>query len=440
MSHRKEHKEPRSRKMNGKRLYAPLCVLAAAVILCFFRFYGSGGKPGPGPSDPIGTEAPKTEPFNSPTEMQGPAGNGGGETDDTGRAEEKDPLFAGLTEEGKEQVKALQKDGSGEGGLVIAGPLPEETMKHVLTDFSGRTGIEARYLRMSGNDLYTGLKSGELKGKADVWFGSRLDPVAEGVGDSLLLPVDAVRSSLLRGEWYRDPDGCWYAAGEDPLGVLYRFDDLAGKGPGYTALAEGEMKWTDLTGEAFRDGIAMPDPNYSGDGQFLVCGLIKALGHGSAMDLFRGIRENRKLLTPTSAAAAEAVRRGEARAAVCFRSDAVSGADGPPDGLRFVLPEEGTAAEMYVTAALQGAAHPKAAALWTEYVLSGACLKTLGEAGINWLTPLAEQNAAAAAEGETASEHSDRTERDRIVKYDFEDGKERRTEYIEDYYMALAGS
>ena len=58
----------------------------------------------------------------------------------------------------------------------------------------------------------------------------------------------------------------------------------------------------------------MPDPNYSGDGQFLICALVQALGHDDAMRRLAGLRNSLKSLQPSSAAAAGATASGPARA------------------------------------------------------------------------------------------------------------------------------
>ena len=419
----------------------PAALFALAAVILFAAVLGRGpGKPGE--TTPAATE--ETDEIGRPQETVEPVPSEAPETEPV-RPEEKDPLFRGLDPEGTRSMEALVREAEEEGALTVWSPLPEETLRQVCEAFSGRFGIQVKHRSISTNDLYSGYKKGSLRGQADVWFGCHLDPVAEAVEDGFLLPVDAIRKGTLARESYADPQGFWYAAGEDPLGVLMKGPEA---GPGDRILS-----WATLSEQGVPGGIAMPDPNYSGDGQFLICALVQALGHDDAMRRLVGLRNSLKSLQPSSAAAAGAVSRGEAEAALCFRSDALrvtgvneatgvtettggneaggtdaTGETGGNDAagvsgeFRFLIPEEGSGARLYVTAVFSDAPHKKAAELWTEYVLSGEAAVPLQRAGVSWLSVTGEEPL-----------------RDRIVVSDFEEAKAMRSTWINDYYAALGG-
>lgn len=273
-----------------------------------------------------------------------------------------------------ELVQAAQREGE----LTVYGSCEEAYLSAACVHFEVLYGIRVHFERLPASEVYTRAREAGGMPQADVWFGSSAAVCREAIRDGLLEAYAAENAGQLMDEEYRDPEGYWYGMDRDLLGFIVNRDRLSERG------VEIPQSWAALTGEAYRGMIAMPNPNIAPAAKQLLCMLASQQGEAAAMEYFRALDQNVMQYTENDAKPAELAISGECAVGICFLKDGIAALRGAEDiaaeksandACVLVLPEDGSLSVLRATAIFRGCTHPKAARLWTEYVLSPACVE-----------------------------------------------------------------
>ncbi|MGE4339502.1 MAG: extracellular solute-binding protein [Pigmentiphaga sp.] len=129
--------------------------------------------------------------------------------------------------------------------------------------------------------------------------------------------------------------------------------------------------WNDLTAEAFRDKVNLPDPAQSGTALELLAGLASAQGD-KAWQLMSELRRNGAAVAGANAAALNPVLQG-AKAAVFGAVDYVAyGRKAKGEAIEVIFPSSGTVIAPRPMMILDSTSKPEQAKAFIDYVLSSA--------------------------------------------------------------------
>ncbi|MCK9510215.1 MAG: extracellular solute-binding protein [Pigmentiphaga sp.] len=129
--------------------------------------------------------------------------------------------------------------------------------------------------------------------------------------------------------------------------------------------------WNDLTADAFRDKVNLPDPAQSGTALELLAGLVSAQGD-KAWQLMSELRGNGAAVAGANAAALNPVLQG-AKAAVFGAVDYVAyGQKAKGEAIEVIFPSSGTVIAPRPMMILKSTSQPEQAKAFIDYVLSSA--------------------------------------------------------------------
>ncbi|MCC5977576.1 MAG: ABC transporter substrate-binding protein [Salinarimonas sp.] len=130
-------------------------------------------------------------------------------------------------------------------------------------------------------------------------------------------------------------------------------------------------EWADLTDEAYRDLVTMPDPSQSGSAFDLVAGLEASMGE-EAWDLLAALADNDMIVPGPNAAALNPVLQG-AKAVVFGAVDYISyGRAAAGESIEVIVPESGTVIAPRPIMIFESTQNPDAAKAFVDFVLSDA--------------------------------------------------------------------
>jgi len=133
--------------------------------------------------------------------------------------------------------------------------------------------------------------------------------------------------------------------------------------------AEPPKCWRDLTRPQFERQVMMGNPTSSGTGYLILSALTQLFGEDEAIGYMKGLHRNVAQYTHGGRGSIENVVRGEAAVAIGFMHDAITARERGAK-LEFVLPCEGTPAEIGSLSLIAGGANSREAVLFYEWALS----------------------------------------------------------------------
>jgi putative spermidine/putrescine transport system substrate-binding protein len=231
--------------------------------------------------------------------------------------------------------------------------LPKYNLTHTDTDMSSAEEIQK----------FDAEKNNPVADQGDI--GIQFGPVA--VSSGTVQPYKPTRWDLIP-DYAKDPDGnwmCWYT-GTISFAVN-------------TALVPNVPKsWADLKKPEYKGAVAISDPRNAAQGSMTVLAASFANG-GSETNIDPGLKyfdELNKAGNLTSVAPSKAnVEKGEAKIAVLWDYNALPMRDdlaskSPAVPIEVVIPSDGTTQAPYCHIINKYAAHPDAAKLFREYILT----------------------------------------------------------------------
>ncbi len=236
--------------------------------------------------------------------------------------------------------------------------------------FEAETGITVNVFQATTGQVMARLEAEESNPQADVVvsasWGSAVDMYERGLLMEYLSPNAAEVPDFLKHSHY-------VAQGISALAMVWNAQSDVPR----------PAEWTDLTDEAYRDLVTMPDPAQSGSAFDLIAGLEVAMGD-EVWDLMAALAENDMIVPGPNAAALNPVLQG-AKAVVFGAVDYISYAQAAGgETIEVIVPESGTVIAPRPMMILQSTRNPEAAQAFVDFVLSEAGQELVAS---TWMMP-----------------------------------------------------
>ena len=236
--------------------------------------------------------------------------------------------------------------------------------------FEAETGITVNVFQATTGQVMARLEAEESNPQADVVvsasWGSAVDMYERGLLMEYLSPNAAEVPDFLKHSHY-------VAQGISALAMVWNAQSDVPR----------PAEWTDLTDEAYRDLVTMPDPAQSGSAFDLIAGLEVAMGD-EVWDLMAALAENDMIVPGPNAAALNPVLQG-AKAVVFGAVDYISYAQAAGgETIEVIVPESGTVIAPRPMMILQSTRNPEAAQAFVDFVLSEARQELVAS---TWMMP-----------------------------------------------------
>ena len=353
---------------------------------------------------------------------------GCGGTSESTTATTTEGASAIASEENQDDMEALIEAAKEEGELVVYGSCEEEYLAAACENFESLYGITVQYQRLSTGEVQSKIEEENGNPSGDVWFGGTTDPYNVAASEGLLEAYEAMNSSHLMSDSYRDADGYWYRIYKGILGFMVNTDELDRMG------IEAPDDWEDLLDSKYEGLIWMSNYNTAGTAKLVINTMIQKYGHDEGIQYLVDLDKNIEVYTKSGSGPSKNVGTGECVVGIGFLHDALAQiVDNGYGNIGLIIPSSGTSYEIGATAIFKGCQHPNAAKLWIEYALSPECVELAAENGSYQFLLLDN-----ATQPEVASEFG--LDPDNVMDYDFEDAKENTSQYVEDVMNALGSA
>lgn len=244
------------------------------------------------------------------------------------------------------------------GTLTLYTSQPEADATKTVEAFkAANPGVEVEIFRSGTSDLLTKLAAEFAAGAPQ---------------PDVLLIADAVSMELLKKDGrllaYAEAAVEGLAQDSYDAGRTYFGSKLITTGIAYnTAAAERPESWADLARPAYKDGLVMPSPLYSGAAAYMMSGM--ALDPALGWEFYTGLKDNGAIAVRGNGAVLKAVAGGEKPYGVLVDFMALNArAQGSP--IEFVFPAEGVTAVTEPVAILSTAKNPDDGRRFVDFILS----------------------------------------------------------------------
>ncbi|MCO5147979.1 MAG: ABC transporter substrate-binding protein [Aquamicrobium sp.] len=244
------------------------------------------------------------------------------------------------------------------GTLTLYTSQPEADATKTVEAFkAANPGVEVEIFRSGTSDLLTKLAAEFAAGapQPDVLL------IADAVSmellkkDNRLLAYPEANVEGLAQDSY-DAERTYFGSKLITTGIAYN-----------TGAAEKPESWADLAEPAYKDGVVMPSPLYSGAAAYMMSGI--ALDPALGWDFYTGLKDNGTIAVRGNGAVLKAVAGGEKPYGVLVDFMALNAkAEGSP--IEFVFPAEGVSAVTEPVAILSSAKNPEDGRRFVDFILS----------------------------------------------------------------------
>lgn len=240
--------------------------------------------------------------------------------------------------------------------------------------FKEATGIDLEYVRLSSSEALARLRAEASNPVFDVWFGGTGDPHLVAFNEGL---TEFYKPSV----WDELLPSLTGAVGETYI-PLYTgaIGFVVNEGVLQEEGIEVPRCWSDLTDPAFKNLIAMPDPNSSGTAYTIIATLVQIMGEEEAFEYLADLHQNIQQYTRSGSAPGQLAGRGDVAMAIQFLHDGVKFAQqGFP--LTNIAPCEGTGFEIGGLSLIADAPNRDAAIEFIEWALTPEAQSIAAESG-----------------------------------------------------------
>ena len=232
--------------------------------------------------------------------------------------------------------------------------------------YQDATGVRMALIHRSSIDALSMLLAERQKPRTDVWFGGTGDPHLQAAEQGLTLEYQSRAFDDLQ-PWAQAQArrGAYRTVGlyTGVLGIAYSPDQLRRLG------GPPPRCWRDLLEPRFERQVMMGNPTSSGTGYLILSALTQLFGEDAAIDYLKGLHRSIAQYTHGGRGSIENVVRGEVAVAIGFLHDANTARERGAR-LEFVLPCEGTPAEIGSLSLIAGAANTREAVQFYEWALT----------------------------------------------------------------------
>lgn len=235
----------------------------------------------------------------------------------------------------------------------------------VKREYQSVSGVRMSVIHRSSIEALGLLMSERKNPRTDVWFGGTGDPHLQAAEQGLTAEYKSGAFDELH-PWAQEQArrGAFRTVGlyTGVLGIAYSPEQIR------RLRAEPPKCWRDLTRPQFERQVMMGNPTSSGTGYLILSALTQLMGEDEAIGYMKALHRNVAQYTHGGRGSIENVVRGEAAVAIGFLHDATIARERGAK-LEFVLPCEGTPAEIGSLSLIAGAANAKEAVQFYEWAL-----------------------------------------------------------------------
>ncbi len=215
--------------------------------------------------------------------------------------------------------------------------LDEELARDVFKAFTGETGINVDWIRLSTGECVARLEAEKKNPQSILWFGGvglgHIEAKIKGLTVSYLSP--SVDDSLQ----YRDPENYWTGIYAGPL----CFESNINKLEQYSLKAP--TSWKEIISPEYFNHIQMANPGTSGTSYNVLSTLVQIYGEDEAFKFLKQLHNNIPQYTRSGLAPGKNAGLGEVSIAIGYAHDGLRlKNEGYP--LEITFPEEGTGYEI----------------------------------------------------------------------------------------------
>lgn len=303
--------------------------------------------------------------------LYGCSGGGGGTGGGTeGGTEGGEP--AGVEGYDPELVAAAQAEGE----LVVIGTCEEPYIIAACDKFTELFGIKTSWQRLGGGEVLAKAQEENGNPSADVWFGGGCTSYVQAANDNLLMKYSPANLSHITSPNFTSTDGTWVGIYTGILGFLVNKEELEAKG------IDAPQDWADLVDPKYQGLIWSSNYNTSSTAELIINTVIQKYGHDEGIQFLVDLDKNVVQYTKSGGGPSKYIGSGECTIGINFLHDGIYQiVDNGYDNIGLVSPSSGASYEVGASAGFEGCAHPNAAKLWLEYVLTPECVNQAQDVG-----------------------------------------------------------
>ncbi|WP_026688861.1 ABC transporter substrate-binding protein [Alteribacter aurantiacus] len=281
------------------------------------------------------------------------------------------------------------------GELTIYTAGPGGMAEQLVEAFEEKTGIDVQMYQGTTGDVLGRLEAEQGNPIADVVVLASMPPAMQFKEDGMIMPYESEYADQLHDGWY-DEDHHYYGFSAAALGISYNTN----------MVDEAPTDWSDLTGEAFADQLAIPDPQQSGTARDFVAAYIQQEGD-AGWELFEELSENGLSLEGANNPALQTVISGANSAVMAGVDYMVYNNIEGGEPIDIAFPESGTTITPRPAFVLDSAQNVDSAQKYIDFILSDRGQEIVAD---NYLLP-----------GRTDIDaHEDRAPLEDIAELDFD--------------------
>lgn len=249
--------------------------------------------------------------------------------------------------------------------LTVVCSVQLEWCELVKREYEKVSGVRMAMIHRSSIDALAMLLAERNKPRTDVWFGGTGDPHLQAAELGMTIRYRSASFDILQPWAQAQAErGDYRTVGlySGVLGIAYSPDQLR------RLRAEPPRCWRDLASPLFERQVMMGNPTSSGTGFLTLSALTQLFGEDEAINFMKRLHRNVAQYTHGGRGSIENMVRGEAAVAVGFLHDAITARQRGAK-LEFVLPCEGTPAEIGSLSLVAGGANQEEAVAFYEWAL-----------------------------------------------------------------------
>lgn len=299
-------------------------------------------------------------------------GCGGGNADGEGGGAGGGGEAANIEGYDAELVAAAQADGE----LVVVGTCEEPYIIAACDKFTEMFGIKTSWQRLGGGEVLAKAQEENGNPSSDVWFGGGCTSYVQAANDGLLMKYSPANLAAVTNKNFTSTDGTWVGIYYGILGFLTNNEELGALG------IDAPQDWPDLLDEKYQGLIWSSNYNTASTAELILNTVIQKYGHDGGIQYLVDLDKNVAQYTKSGGGPSKSIGVGECSIGINFLHDGVYQiVDNGYDNIGLVAPSSGASYEVGASAAFEGCAHPNAAKLWLEYVLTPECVNQAKEVG-----------------------------------------------------------
>lgn len=184
------------------------------------------------------------------------------------------------------------------GKVTVYMPSPAGLADKLAAAFTEKTGVKVEQFQGTTGEILARLEAEQANPMADVVILASWSDGLSMKADGQLVSYVPAHADKINDGWI-DSDNMLFGSSASAVGVIYNT----------TIVAELNADWSELANEAYKDLIAIPDPEKSGACKDFLAGLVTGVADGEA--ILQSWADNGLTVPGANKAALEAVTTGE---------------------------------------------------------------------------------------------------------------------------------